>query len=139
MKDNVFIDTNVLVYAYLENIGEKTEKALGVLDNEFAFISTQVLQEFCNTSSKKFKRSFAEVSSAVAELVSNFYVYTNTEATIKGALIVAEKYGFSFYDSVIVSASLESGCKILYTEDLQHGQVIEDRLRIINPFKDELS
>ena len=137
MKDRVFIDTNVLVYAYLDNVAEKTEIALEVLDNEFAFISTQVLQEFCNTSRKKFKRSFIEIGSAVAELVSNFYVHTNTETTIKEALVLAEKYGFSFYDSVIVSASLESNCTVLYSEDLQHGQMIEGRLQIINPFKVE--
>ena len=57
-----------------------------------------------------------------------------TLATVHVALEIRERYGFSWYDSLIVAAALESGCELLYSEDMQHGQVIEGRLRVINPF-----
>jgi predicted nucleic acid-binding protein len=48
--------------------------------------------------------------------------------------LIAEKYRYSFYDSLIISAALSSGCKILFSEDLHHGQLIEGKLKIVNPF-----
>jgi predicted nucleic acid-binding protein len=50
------------------------------------------------------------------------------------ALKVFEKYGYSIFDSLIIAAALELGCNTLYTEDMQHGQVIEGTLKITNPF-----
>jgi predicted nucleic acid-binding protein len=58
-----------------------------------------------------------------------------TPATILAALTVAERYGFSHYDSLIVATALEAGCSTLYSEDMQHGQLIDNRLTIINPFR----
>ena len=60
-------------------------------------------------------------------------------STLFSALDVAERYGFSHYDSLIVAAALESGCSILYSEDLQHGQVIDQRLTVINPILPEMA
>ncbi len=51
-------------------------------------------------------------------------------------LKIAEKYGFSFWDSMIVAAALNNHCSLLYSEDLQHSQTIEGRLKIVNPFVD---
>jgi predicted nucleic acid-binding protein len=58
-------------------------------------------------------------------------------STLLVALDIAARYGFSHYDSLIIAATLESDCMTLYSEDLQHGQVIDQRLTIINPFKQE--
>ena len=55
-------------------------------------------------------------------------------ATMHRALDIAARYGFSWYDSLIVATALEAGCDTLYTEDLQHGQVIDNRLTVTNPF-----
>ena len=68
------------------------------------------------------------------EDINNNILYTNSIETIKKAYFIANKYKFSFYDSLIVAAALECNCKILYSEDLQHKQVIEKSLTIINPF-----
>jgi predicted nucleic acid-binding protein len=57
-------------------------------------------------------------------------------STMHLALNITERYGYSWYDSLIIAAALDAGCDTLYTEDLQHGQVIENRLTINNPFSD---
>jgi predicted nucleic acid-binding protein len=57
----------------------------------------------------------------------------NTGFTILDAFRIAERYGFSFYDSLIISVALECGCNILYSEDMHHVQLIENRLKIMNP------
>ncbi len=57
-------------------------------------------------------------------------------STHESALHISARYGFSFYDSLIVASALESRCKVLYTEDLQPGQVIEGRLTVTNPLMD---
>ncbi|MDP3217965.1 MAG: hypothetical protein Q8S73_27920, partial [Deltaproteobacteria bacterium] len=54
--------------------------------------------------------------------------------TLAAAFEIRERYRFSWWDSLIVASALETECEQLYTEDLQHGQIIEDRLRIVNPF-----
>lgn len=54
--------------------------------------------------------------------------------TIRRALTITERYGFSIYDSLIVATALEAGCSTLYSEDMHHGQVIEERLTLVNPF-----
>ena len=55
--------------------------------------------------------------------------------THKGALAIAEKYGYNIYDALIAAAALESGCKTLYSEDLQDGQIINRQLTVRNPFQ----
>jgi len=64
----------------------------------------------------------------------NNNLHTNTKITILKACEIAARYQFSFYDSMIVAAALESNCEILYTEDMQHNQIINNTLTIINPF-----
>ena len=63
-------------------------------------------------------------------------LYLLSSDTEKADRVEAERYKFSFYDSVIVASALHARCKILYSEDLQHGQVIEKQLRVTNPFED---
>lgn len=87
-----------------------------------------------NTLRRKLKRSIAEIRPVFLEAVLNYTVHVNTAATVERALGVAERYGFSFYDSLIVAAALETGCTTLYSEDLHHGQVIDGKLEIQNPF-----
>jgi predicted nucleic acid-binding protein len=134
MNDNCFIDTNILVYCYTEDEPVKCKKAMAVCDAPNAFISTQVLTEFSNTLKKKFGFLWKDIELSLNEISSNFNVHVNKPATVEQACRIAEKYKYSFYDSLIVTASLACNCTILYSEDMQHGQVIEDRLKIVNPF-----
>ena len=61
-------------------------------------------------------------------------VETVTVETHDRALAIVERYGFSLYDSLVIAAALNAGCRILYSEDLQHGQLIDRQLRVVNPF-----
>lgn len=135
MKDKVFIDTNILVY-FATDKAEKRELIVNKLDEcEYSFISIQVLNEFNNTC---FKKSFLkpdEIEFVINEYAAMFNVAILNIDTIIGALKVKQKYGFSYYDSLIVSTAVQNDCTILYTEDMQHLQRIDDKLTIINPFK----
>lgn len=134
MKDNVFFDTNILVFAYSYTELEKQRLARQLIAESNSFISTQVLQELANTLTRKFKFSYPDAAKAIKESRENNNLHINTESTLLQACTIAKRYRFSFYDSVIISAALESDCTVLYTEDMNHGQVIESKLKIANPF-----
>lgn len=134
MNAKMFIDTNVLIYAYFYDTPEKTALANQAIQGEQVYLSTQVLLEFSNITRKKYGRNWQEISKAIEELTDNFNIHVNTQNTILLATQVAERYGFSIFDSLIVAAALEANCTILYSEDLQHQQMIEDQLQVLNPF-----
>ena len=134
MNANVFLDTNILVYSYSNNEPDKRTVARTLISENNSFLSTQVLQELSNTITKKLGFSFSDAIKVVEEMSKNNNLNTNTQITIIKACEIAERYQFSFYDSMIIAAALESNCKILYSEVMQHNQIIQDTLKIINPF-----
>ena len=132
MTDNVFLDTNVLIYAH--SLGDhRIDKAQQLLFDS-GVINTQVLNEFASNLRGKLGFSWEEVSLAVEKIL---ILCPNPKAltveTHLRALELTQKYKFSLSDSLIIAAALEARCTTLYTEDLQHGQIIEG-LRIENPF-----
>jgi predicted nucleic acid-binding protein len=134
MSASVFLDTNVLVYSYSFAELDKQRIARNCISENNSFISTQVLQELCNTLIKKYKSSPSELLLAVNECRNNNLVYVNTESIILKACNIVGNYGFSFYDSLIIASALECNCIALFSEDLNNGQIIEDKLKIVNPF-----
>jgi predicted nucleic acid-binding protein len=135
MNDNVFLDSNILVYSYSNSEIQKQEIARRLIADSNSLISTQVLQELCNIVTRKFKFSYEQAAIAIKESCQNNSLHINTEDTVLQACQVAGRYGFSFFDSLIVAAALESGCTVLYSEDMQDGQIIEGKLTVKNPFK----
>lgn len=135
MNDKVFIDTNIWVYAKIEGSNaEKHRKAsefLRNVENEIV-VSTQVINEFYNTLSKNKFQNF-EIVKAIEQFLPHVELQIILLETIKASWDIKERYGFSIYDSLIIAAAVEAGCKLLYTEDLQHNQIIYNRLQIINP------
>ena len=127
-----FVDTNVLLYL-LSNDADKSAAAETLLKDR-VIVSVQVLNEFANVAHRKFRFSWAEVRAALVDIVRFSEVHVLTTRTHELGLDIAERYGFAFYDSLIVAAALEAGCKRLLSEDFQHAQRI-DGLRIENPFK----
>ena len=127
-----FFDTSVLLYL-LSAEAEKADRAEQLLERSGA-ISVQVLNEFTVVAIRQLGLSFAEVREVLGTIRTVCVTHPlTTEHHDKGSEI-AERYGFPFYDSVIVASALLAECKILYSEDLQHQQVIEKRLTVINPF-----
>lgn len=134
MSDNVFLDTNILVFSYSYTEPLKQQIARHLVSENNSVISTQVLQELVYTLTRKFKYSYPEAANVIRESRENSRLHINTESSILLACTIAKRYGFSFYDCVIISAALESDSVILYSEDMSHGQVIENKLKIVNPF-----
>jgi len=134
MKDRCFIDTNILLYCYSDSEPYKKRMAIDVSNGENVFISTQVLKEFSNILFKKFKMDWDIIKKSIDEVIENYLIFINHPETIKSACNIADKYHFSLYDSMIIASALEASCNILYSEDMQYGQLIEKKLQIINPF-----
>jgi predicted nucleic acid-binding protein len=97
-------------------------------------VSTQVLNELANTLRKKFRLDYHLIEQAVSEIEAACIVTPVLPETIHRALQIAKRYGYSYYDSLIVATSIEANCETLATEDLQNGQLSESRLKISNPF-----
>ncbi|AKV65343.1 PIN domain-containing protein [Microcystis panniformis] len=134
MPDKVFIDTNVLICGYSEDEPDKRQRAIDCVRSGEAWISTQVLNETINVLKRKFSLSYSQIRDAVQELSEGFPIVLVSVNTIEMALNLAERYQYSYFDSLILASALEAGCQILYSEDLQDGQRIENQLMIVNPF-----
>ncbi len=135
MIDKTFIDTNILVYLSSNDEIKKdiATKFLYKLSN--AVISTQVLGEFSNVAIRKKILTSNKLIEYIKHFERSFDITVITEKTIISAIKIKEKYKFSFWDSMIISAALQANCNILYSEDMHHSQIIEQKLTIINPFK----
>ncbi len=133
MPAKIFIDTNIVIYA-LGSQSEKTERAATLFVDQ-PTISTQVLSEAANVALKKLAMPITDVRKLLIALESLCNVETITSTCVNLALDIAEKYGFSWYDSLIAASAILANCDKLYTEDLQHGQLIDNKLTIINPYR----
>lgn len=129
-----FFDTNVLVYALVQNDPRSLLAAELIAGG--GTISVQVLNEFVDVVRRKARMPWDDVSFAIdniTALCSDPLPITLTAH--KEGLRIAEKYGYRIYDALIVASAMEAKCDTLYSEDMQHGQVIEKKLTIKNPFR----
>ena len=127
----IFFDTNVLLYL-LSHDADKADRAEAIL-TAGGIISVQVLNEFASVASRKLEMTIPEIREILSTIRSVCVVKSLDVETHDLGLELAERYGFSIYDGLIVAAAIRAGCAILYTEDLQQGQRIE-KLQIKNPF-----
>ena len=135
---NVFVDTNILVYAYDSSAGDKHEiakKEIGALwDSGFGLISTQVLQELYVTLTKKVpKPASPDLAKPIIQDLLQWKVIINDGTSILEAIEIQQKHGLSFWDALVVQAAVRGGADILLTEDFEHGRAF-DRLTVRNPF-----
>ena len=136
MTDRAFFDTNVFVYAIVQD-DPRSQQAEDLIA-EGGTGSVQVLNEFAAVVRRKAKMPWDEVRFAIENIrtlcPNPLPITTDTH---QEALAIAEKYGYRIYDALIVASALEARCTILYSEDLQGGQVIDNTLTIRNPFRSE--
>lgn len=137
MNADDFLDTNILVYSVDTRAPQKMESALELvgrsLTNGSGCISYQVVQETLNVLTGKLSMSADSTRRILDEILIPLWQVNPSAVLYQDAITLQGRYGFSFYDSLIVAAALEAGCTKLYSEDLQHGQQIQ-RLTIIDPF-----
>jgi predicted nucleic acid-binding protein len=141
MKDKVFLDTNIIVYAHDRSSGDKHAVAREIMDylweSRKGVISVQVLQEFFVCVTKKISKPLLiKNARAILEYLSTWDIVVNDKYITLKAIDLQEKYRFSFWDSLIIQAAIQSRASILLSEDLPDGQVIKD-LKILNPFTKE--
>ena len=136
INDKVFIDTNILIYAYSLDEKEKRDVVKAIIENSQTnvVISTQVVNEFINVMRKKMAVSLMDLQIAVDELSQLGFVSLIDMGTISQALSISKLFKYAYFDSLIIASALENSCKILYSEDMQHGQVLEKKLTILNPY-----
>ena len=136
IENEIFIDTNILVYAKIDDTFPKHLKAKNLLNSlqQEIIISVQVLNELYISLNKIIKNDI-EIKNILQSLILDCRVVPITLNTSVKAWEIKERYKFSFWDSLIISSALENNCKILYSEDMQNGQVIMDQLTIKNPLE----
>jgi predicted nucleic acid-binding protein len=135
MKDKVFVDTNILVYLYSEDEVKKRAVACDAIEKYNCITSTQALTEFSNVCIKKLHIQAEVISKSIDEITSVCAVVPVEQETIKKALELHGKYGYSYYDCLIIASALIYNCTFLLTEDLKNRHVIENCLTIHNIFQ----
>jgi len=142
MSDKCFIDTNIFVYAFLDNASsvsdnEKHRKAREFLkrfhDPADVTISAQVCSEYYSAL-RKNKIKDDDIRESLLLLMESIDVAPVTHQTVRDAMMLRERYSFSYWDAQIIASALENECGILYSEDMQHNQRIGKQLKIVNPF-----
>ncbi len=159
MKDNVFFDSNIILYAlgdddspdiisytqdeddssglieysYGDDSANKAERARELL-HAGGVISVQVLNEVANVACRKYKLPWSAINEGLEDVKALCAVVPLTMEVHECGIYVAERYKLSVYDAMIVAAALLSDCAVVYSEDMHNGLVVEDQLRIINPF-----
>ncbi|GGY97733.1 PIN domain-containing protein [Novosphingobium colocasiae] len=129
-----FFDTNVLLYVVSAD-AVKASRAEALLRSG-GTISVQVLNELANVARRKMGFEWPEVRSLIGTLRALLEVTPLDVATHDLGLHLCERYRFSIYDGMIVAAAIGAGCNILWSEDMQNGLRVEDRLTIRDPFTD---
>ncbi|MCX6049233.1 MAG: PIN domain-containing protein [Chloroflexi bacterium] len=134
-----FLDTNIFVYSFDLSAPIKQQIARqwieDALRTQRGIISTQIIQEFLNVALRKFVRPMngTESREYIKIVLSPLCQHYPSLAFYDHALLLQQQTGFSFYDSLVVTAAVETGCRTLLSEDLQNGRIIEG-MTIRNPF-----
>jgi len=139
MNDRFFIDTNVFVYTFDKADNTKNTIARSLIHKALSsgegIISYQVVQEFLNVATRKFNKplELTDAKEYLQKVLTPLCHIYSTHELFEQALEISARWQYGFYDSLIIAAAISSGCSILYTEDLQHGQKIQS-IKIENPF-----
>lgn len=127
-----FLDTNVLLYLAGSDPA-KADRAETLLE-EGGVISVQVLNEIANVARRKMGLDWNEAHALLATFRGLLQVHPLTVDIHDAGLALAERYQLSVYDAMIAASALDAGCSTLWSEDMQHGLVVDGRLQIQNPF-----
>ncbi len=141
MIEKAFLDTNIIVYLF--NKSEKQKQATikkfiaEQIHQSKIYISIQVINEFINVTYKKitFTSPLSKLKEIIELLNELFFIAPLNYKTTINALDLSGKYKLSFWDSLIISTAIENDCNILYSEDMQNGLIIDNKLKIINPLE----
>jgi predicted nucleic acid-binding protein len=128
-----FFNTNVLIYIASSD-PMKADQAEAIVGSGGA-ISVQVLNELANVARRKMRMSWQDTHAFLSLLRGLLTVHSVAVETHDTVLALAERYNLSIYDAMIVASALDADCDTLWSEDMQHGMMLDGRLRIVNPFR----
>ncbi len=134
MKDSFFIDSNIFLYAFSDKDDDKQKISKNIVSTRHV-VSVQVVNEVSKNLLSKLSFDEDEIIKFIESLYKKHLVAELTKIVFIHASNIRKKYHFSYYDSIIVATALENGCNVLYSEDMQHNQIVEGQLTIINPFR----
>ena len=133
----VFFDTNVFLYAFLnQDVAKKAKAAMLIAQSVkdcTGYVSMQIVNEFCNVMVKKSGKSASEIGNAIGLFTKMQMVVTSLKL-VQRALEMREAFNLQFFDSLLLASAERAGCGVLYTEDLNDGQLY-GTVRAVNPFK----
>ena len=127
-----FADTNIIVYAVGQDSDQRT-KARQILADGVT-VSAQVINETVSVLTRKQGVNLAVAHEVAESLLDLCEVVPVDASTIRAAIRLVRRYKLSHWDSLIVAAALLAGCEKLYSQDMQHGQVFDEQLKVVNPF-----
>ena len=137
MSGKCFVDTNILFYAHDRQAGPKHDRAnrvlVELLGSDAGVLSTQVLQEFCVNLRRKGNLTADEARRVIQDFLG-WEIVVNTAESVLGALEIESRHDISFWDALIVYAAQAAGAEILYSEDLNDGQMFGP-IRVVNPLR----
>jgi predicted nucleic acid-binding protein len=139
MPDNqvttCFIDTNIWLYAFIETDDSvKSATARTLIQETEPALSTQVINEVCVNFLRRANFTEEQVSRLIESFYEKYPVIELNRSVLLTASRLRQRYSLSFWDSTIVASALDAGVSILYSENMQHGLTIEERLQVLNPF-----
>ena len=142
MSDKVFLDTNILVYAYDEYDPQKQKKAQTLLidgtEQENIVLSVQMLGEFFNVVTRHIKQPMsADEAQYIIATLSILPIQDIDLTMVNRAIDTHKIYQISYWDSLIIAAAERAECKTILSEDLNDGQSYHG-IQVSNPFKAEL-
>jgi predicted nucleic acid-binding protein len=128
-----FFDTNVLI-CIASSDPLKADKAEAIIGSGGG-INVQVLNELANVARRKMRMSWHDTHAFLSLLRGLLTVHSVAVETHETGLALAERYNLSIYDAMIAASALHTDCDTLWSEDMQHGMMVDGRLRIVNPFR----
>jgi len=129
----IALDSNILIYNHsLDH--EKKRLIARDFFKENPVVSSQVISEYLNVMKRNFKMQKLELMQLCSLWLEKCSIQPVILSTIKLSQELIGKYDFQVFDGIVVAAALEADCDILYSEDMQNGQIIENMLKIVNPF-----
>jgi len=129
---DIALDTNILVYGHS---GDEHKKRIGrSLLKTLPVISSQVISEYINVMRRVFKKEKNVLIQTTALLLRGCNIRPVILSTVELAADLINRYDFQIFDGIIVASALEADCSVLYSADMQHGLVVDGKLKILNPY-----
>jgi predicted nucleic acid-binding protein len=131
-----FVDTNIWLYALIVNDdAQKHQIAAEIVQGGNVVVSTQVINETCVNLLRKANLSETQLYDLIVSFYAKYEVIATEAQVLLRASRLRAQYSLSFWDSLVVAGAIESGCNVLYTEDMQDGLIVAEQLTVVNPFR----